>query len=79
MVKMPGFDGTGPRGQGSMTGRGLGPCNKDGQVSEEYQPRSGRLGIGFGRGQGMGTPWGRGMGRGRGAGRGVGRRGPGRW
>jgi hypothetical protein len=23
---MPGMDGTGPLGQGSMTGRGLGPC-----------------------------------------------------
>jgi hypothetical protein len=24
---MPRFDGTGPLGQGAMTGRGLGPCN----------------------------------------------------
>jgi hypothetical protein len=23
---MPGFDGTGPRGQGAMTGRGMGYC-----------------------------------------------------
>jgi len=23
---MPGFNGTGPQGQGVMTGRGLGPC-----------------------------------------------------
>jgi len=23
---MPGFDGTGPRGQGTMTGRGMGYC-----------------------------------------------------
>ena len=23
---MPGYDGTGPAGQGAMTGRGLGPC-----------------------------------------------------
>lgn len=23
---MPGFDGTGPRGMGPMTGRGMGPC-----------------------------------------------------
>jgi len=23
---MPNFDGTGPRGQGSLTGKGLGPC-----------------------------------------------------
>ena len=26
VIKMPYFDGTGPRGQGSMTGRGFGPC-----------------------------------------------------
>jgi len=25
---MPGFDGTGPRGAGSMTGKGLGPCGR---------------------------------------------------
>jgi len=40
---MPGFDGTGPRGQGPMTGRGFGPCG---------------LGLGwrrrFGMGRGMG-------------------------
>ena len=24
---MPRFDGTGPAGQGPMTGRGMGPCN----------------------------------------------------
>jgi len=26
---MPGFDRTGPRGVGSMTGRGFGPCGLD--------------------------------------------------
>ena len=25
---MPGQDGTGPQGQGPMTGRGLGPCGR---------------------------------------------------
>lgn len=25
---MPGFDGTGPRGEGPLTGRGLGPCGR---------------------------------------------------
>ena len=25
---MPAFDGTGPQGQGSMTGRGMGRCGK---------------------------------------------------
>ncbi len=36
---MPRFDGTGPMGQGAMTGRGLGPCGG---------------GMGYGRGQGRG-------------------------
>lgn len=40
---MPGFDKTGPRGQGPMTGRGFGPCG---------------MGLGwrrrFGTGRGMG-------------------------
>jgi len=38
---MPGFDGTGPRGEGPLTGRGLGPCETGiGRVA----------GSGFGRG-----------------------------
>lgn len=40
---MPGFDGTGPNGQGPRTGRGMGNCDQaQGQ------------GRGFGRGRGMG-------------------------
>ncbi|MDD2433584.1 MAG: DUF5320 domain-containing protein [Clostridia bacterium] len=48
---MPGFDGTGPLGQGARTGRGLGYC---------------ALGIGFRRGYslGRGHGFGRGLGRG---------------
>jgi hypothetical protein len=43
---MPKFDKTGPRGIGSKTGRGLGPCN--GSVS--YPPMGmGRGCRGFGR------------------------------
>ncbi len=38
---MPGFDGTGPRGMGPMTGRGMGPC------AGAYGP-----GLGYGRGYG---------------------------
>jgi hypothetical protein len=38
---MPGQDGTGPTGQGALTGRGLGPCGA-----------GKRLGRGFGRGLG---------------------------
>jgi len=44
---MPGFDKTGPRGEGPMTGRGFGPCG---------------LGLGwrrrFGPGRGMGRYFG---------------------
>ncbi|MGB9708285.1 MAG: DUF5320 domain-containing protein [Candidatus Pacearchaeota archaeon] len=40
---MPGQDGTGPLGQGPLTGRGLGPCG-----------RGLRRGFRFGRGLGLG-------------------------
>jgi len=52
---MPGFDGTGPRGQGPMTGGGRGRCNP--------------YGAGRGRGRGQrgagrgGPPYGGGRGR----------------
>lgn len=42
---MPGFDGTGPNGQGPRTGRGMGNC--------DHGQGCGR-GQGFGRGRGMG-------------------------
>jgi len=52
---MPGGDRTGPQGQGSRTGRGLGDCAPTDQS---------RLGFGFGRGRGWrnwaratGQPW----------------------
>ena len=41
---MPAQDGTGPNGQGPMTGRGLGPCG-------------GGMRRGFGRGFGRGYGW----------------------
>lgn len=47
---MPGYDGTGPNGQGPMTGRGMGYC-------------TGAPGAGYGRGFGRGFGWfGRGFG-----------------
>jgi len=50
---MPGFDRTGPRGMGSMTGGGRGLCNPLGIRARSY---------GFGRGYGfrgrMGYPYG---------------------
>jgi hypothetical protein len=66
---MPRGDGTGPWGQGSMTGRGLGYCSG-------YE-RPGFMtpgpGMGFGRGMGAGWTPDRGMGMGRGGGMGFGR------
>ena len=53
---MPARDGTGPRGEGPMTGRGLGPCNPypyegDEPYIQMYgRPRYG-LRSGFGRGR----------------------------
>ncbi|MDD4048223.1 MAG: DUF5320 domain-containing protein [Clostridia bacterium] len=59
---MPRFDGSGPMGQGSMTGRGMGYCN-----SNVVRPS-----FGGGMGQGFGRGLGRGFGRGMGAGFGRG-------
>ena len=65
---MPGFDGTGPRGEGSMTGGGFGYC---GPGATGY----GRpMGGGFGQGRGLRRGYGPGFGGGRGYGRGLGRR-----
>ena len=52
---MPGRDGTGPQGRGPMTGRKLGPCNKEG-VAESTQSvnRFCGSGRGFGCGRGFG-------------------------
>jgi len=46
---MPKFDGTGPQGQGPMTGRGMGPCAMP----------IGRQGSGYGYGRGYGMGFGR--------------------
>jgi hypothetical protein len=59
---MPGFNGTGPRGMGPMTGGGRGFCN----------PYGFAYGMGFGYRPGFGRP----MGRGRGGGFGRGMRYP---
>jgi len=61
---MPGFDRTGPQGQGPMTGGGFGYCGAG-------RRRGDLSAIGGGRGFGPGR--GRGMARGRGMGRGYGR------
>ena len=36
---MPGFDGTGPRGQGPRSGRGLGDCQTENRGSRRGQGR----------------------------------------
>lgn len=67
---MPGLDSTGPQGQGSRSGRGLGKCNprgeqQDTQNTSEENVRGRGLGRGRGRGNGNGNGRGRGLGRGR--------------
>jgi hypothetical protein len=56
---MPGRNGTGPMGAGSMTGRGLGACTGVNAVGYGY----GR-GMGYGRGLFCRRGYGRGFGRG---------------
>ncbi len=50
---MPGFNGTGPLGQGPLTGRGLGPCG-----GGMAYGRTGWFGRGFGYGRGFGRGFG---------------------
>jgi len=49
---MPGFNRTGPRGQGPGTGRGLGPCGG----GMAYGPRGGGRGLGMGTGRAAAYP-----------------------
>ncbi|MCK4388793.1 MAG: DUF5320 domain-containing protein [Desulfobacterales bacterium] len=65
---MPGLDGTGPRGEGPMTGGARGFCNPAGAA---YRPRYG-WGYGYGRGWGFRRGSGPGYGSGWGYGRGFG-------
>ncbi len=72
---MPGFDRTGPEGKGSRTGRSLGRCNPNNNVSNADNPET-DFPVGTGRGRGLGRGFaggGRGAGRGRGFGAGRGR------
>jgi hypothetical protein len=58
---MPGRNGTGPMGQGAMTGRGLGYCT--GNNTAVYGRGAGcGFGRGFGRGMGLGYGFRRGFG-----------------
>lgn len=72
---MPGLDKTGPEGQGSATGRGLGRCKKQqpaGNDVSENTPRRRLNSDETGQGQGRGAGRGRRRGLGRGLGRGNG-------
>lgn len=62
---MPGFDRTGPNGQGPMTGRGMGCCQAVDQTGR--MPVGRRGGCGFGRrgGRGLRQGFGPAAGRGR--------------
>lgn len=54
---MPGLDGTGPMGQGSGSGRGLGKCNPAKYTNNKeniQRPMGAGLGRGFSRGCGRG-------------------------
>lgn len=66
---MPGFNGTGPAGEGPMTGGGRGNCATDDRTVMGRLARRGPgfgLGLGFGRGRDrFGAGQGRGMGLGR--------------
>ena len=73
---MPRFDGTGPRGTGPVTGRGMGYCNPAGARAQQGQGwvgRGGGTGGGFGRGRSGGRRRGSGRAFGMGGGRGGGR------
>lgn len=68
---MPAFDGTGPWGQGPLTGRGMGFCAGC-PVPGHMNSIGGRGHRGQGRGGGRGMGGGMGRGRGRGTGAGYG-------
>ncbi|MBN1906630.1 MAG: DUF5320 domain-containing protein [Deltaproteobacteria bacterium] len=76
---MPRFDGTGPAGMGSMSGRGMGNCNPSRNNDISGYAGNPAYGSGSGRGQRVGRGARRGFfsglfrGRGRGYGRGYGR------
>ena len=63
---MPRFDGTGPRGEGPMTGGGFGYCGPGGTGYGRPGRRFFGRGRGFSRGFGPGFGLGRGYGRGSG-------------
>ena len=64
---MPRFDRTGPKGQGSRTGRGMGKCNPDNQKANEQVDANEspeELDNKSGGGKGRRSRFGKGAGRG---------------
>lgn len=51
---MPYRDGSGPNGEGPLTGRRMGNCDANGNFSNDFVGRGRGFGRGFGRGNGMG-------------------------
>jgi len=51
---MPNFNGTGPRGNGPLTGLGRGECAAGSAPGRRALGRRGRGGFGLGRGRGIG-------------------------
>ena len=56
---MPNNDGTGPNGQGSRTGRGLGRCKPNQSSEKNTNSESNERGMGLGRGNRRGNAQGR--------------------
>ncbi len=54
---MPGFDGTGPRGQGALTGGRRGFCVSRETPAAVFMRRGRGYGCGRGRGYGCGCAW----------------------
>ena len=59
-ITMPGRNGSGPMGMGSMTGRGAGRCASGSARQGQAYPRAGwGCGMGYGGGRGFGAGGGR--------------------
>gem|GEM_PF-2791966 len=77
---MPGFDGTGPRGSGGRSGRGMGLSGPEPGYGQDFSSsRFSALRRGFRRVTGCFFGAGSSRGTGRGPGEGAGRRGCRRW
>lgn len=69
---MPQLDRTGPQGQGSQTGRGMGKCRDNTNVKNENSDERGFFGRALGLGRRSQGQQGQGQGQGQSRGRGFG-------